>query len=264
MDNSNNSVYNKKNLIYDVSMAILSLIAIIVLLLEFSLKFNNTVQRMLTLIDNTIWLIFFSDYFIRLFKSKNKFNFIKNNKADLISIIPFYSLFKTLRIFKLFRVIKLAEISKLTKLIKFTAFFSRFNNKFSIFLRTNNFDKVLYTTISIILLGTISISLAENMPLADSLWWSFVTTTTVGYGDISPTTAIGRIIAGILMLVGIGFIGMLTGTIATYFLNLSNNTKEVSYKESIINDAMEKLKQFDSLSKEELSDIFTVLNSLKK
>lgn len=45
-----------------------------------------------------------------------------------------------------------------------------------------------------------------------------MTATTVGYGDISPKTAEGRLIAGILMLAGIGTIGMGTGSIATYFL----------------------------------------------
>jgi len=53
----------------------------------------------------------------------------------------------------------------------------------------------------------------------DALWWSFVTATTVGYGDISPVTTPGRIIAAILMLTGIGFIGMLTGVISTFFIS---------------------------------------------
>lgn len=52
----------------------------------------------------------------------------------------------------------------------------------------------------------------------DALWWSFVTVTTVGYGDISPVSSFGRVIAGLLMAFGIGFIGMLTGTIATFFI----------------------------------------------
>lgn len=52
---------------------------------------------------------------------------------------------------------------------------------------------------------------------ADALWWSVVTATTVGYGDLSPASGVGRLIAVGLMLVGIGTIGMVTGSIATYF-----------------------------------------------
>lgn len=45
-----------------------------------------------------------------------------------------------------------------------------------------------------------------------------VTTTTVGYGDVSPSTGLGRLVAAVLMVVGIGTIGMITGSIATYFI----------------------------------------------
>lgn len=58
----------------------------------------------------------------------------------------------------------------------------------------------------------------EGMNLQDAVWWSFVTATTVGYGDLSPETAVGRIIASILMLVGIGLIGSLTSAITSFFL----------------------------------------------
>lgn len=54
---------------------------------------------------------------------------------------------------------------------------------------------------------------------SDAFWWATVTATTVGYGDISPETSAGRLVAVLLMLVGIGTIGMLTASIATYFLS---------------------------------------------
>jgi len=44
------------------------------------------------------------------------------------------------------------------------------------------------------------------MSFSDALWWSFVTTTTVGYGDLSPVSGTGRFIASLLMIVGIGLI----------------------------------------------------------
>ncbi len=49
-------------------------------------------------------------------------------------------------------------------------------------------------------------------------WWAAVTVTTVGYGDIYPTTVGGRIIAIVVMLVGVGFLAVLTATIASYFV----------------------------------------------
>jgi voltage-gated potassium channel Kch len=52
----------------------------------------------------------------------------------------------------------------------------------------------------------------------DALWWAIVTVTTVGYGDVSPATAEGRLIAVALMLIGIGVISALTATIASFFV----------------------------------------------
>jgi len=59
--------------------------------------------------------------------------------------------------------------------------------------------------------------------LGDGIWWSVVTSTTVGYGDLSPVTPIGRGLAVVLMIVGIGTIGMITGSIATYFIEDGGN-----------------------------------------
>jgi voltage-gated potassium channel len=112
-----------------------------------------------------------------------------------------------------------------------------------------------------VFIGAFSISIVENKSFSDSLWWSFVTTTTVGYGDISPATNAGRIIASILMLVGIGFVGMLTGTIATYFLN--DKRKDKAYKAEVIGTIQERLNDFESLSKDDLEDMHRILISLK-
>jgi len=58
----------------------------------------------------------------------------------------------------------------------------------------------------------------QSLSFGDGLWWALVTITTVGYGDISPKTDLGRVVGAIVMLVGIGFIALMTGALAQRFL----------------------------------------------
>ena len=78
---------------------------------------------------------------------------------------------------------------------------------------------------------------------------------------IYPTTSLGRIIAVLLMIIGLGLVGMLSGTIATYFL--SQKKIKNCYRSSVLEDIKDKLDNFDDLSSDELDDICLVLKSLK-
>jgi voltage-gated potassium channel len=68
----------------------------------------------------------------------------------------------------------------------------------------------------------------HNYP--DSLWWAIVTVTTVGYGDRYPATTGGRVVAGVLMLVGIGLIGVLTATVASLFIKEHTDANRQVYQ----------------------------------
>lgn len=62
----------------------------------------------------------------------------------------------------------------------------------------------------------------------DGIWWAVVTLTTVGYGDVYPTTIGGRIIAILVMLLGIGFLSVLTATIASHFVQTDTRSDETA------------------------------------
>ena len=111
-----------------------------------------------------------------------------------------------------------------------------------------------------ILTGGILIHFAEGMSYGDGIWWAFVTATTVGYGDISPSTFYGRLIAMALMLVGIGLIGTVTSTLTSYFLN----TQRKNTKNQTIEMIKNQLDHFEQLSDEDVEIICNILKSLKK
>lgn len=74
-------------------------------------------------------------------------------------------------------------------------------------------------TVGILLFGAAGLSYFEKTSsITDAIWWSFVTITTVGYGDVTPTTIGGRITGVIVMIFGIGLLGMFTATVASMFV----------------------------------------------
>lgn len=85
-------------------------------------------------------------------------------------------------------------------------------------LKREQYHIVVLVVLALMLLGGGIYARVEGIPLNDALWWAVVTMTTVGYGDISPDTLSGKLIGVFLMLTGIGFLGLLTATIASVFV----------------------------------------------
>lgn len=84
-------------------------------------------------------------------------------------------------------------------------------------------ERLLYLSAVIVVLVLTSASLIAwfepDVSFASGIWWSIVTLTTVGYGDISPVTPAGRVLAGIIMFFGIGLLGMLSAGLAAVFIS---------------------------------------------
>jgi voltage-gated potassium channel len=73
----------------------------------------------------------------------------------------------------------------------------------------------------------------EFKTLWDGVWWAFVTVTTVGYGDLYPTTTSGRVIGIVLMLLGLAFLAVLTGTIASRFVRTDSDPQHDAILEAL-------------------------------
>ena len=87
------------------------------------------------------------------------------------------------------------------------------------FVIKENLHRILLIMFLLIVFGAVGMAIFEpNVNWDNALWWSIVTLTTVGYGDIAPTTFGGRIVGSIIMILGIGILGMFTATIASVFV----------------------------------------------
>ena len=197
-----------KQKLYYLLIAVLCVVSVIFAVLDFQRGLTKAEQ----IADWTIYAFFVIDYVVRFIIADNKRVFFKENIFDLIAIIPVNS---AMRVFRLARFVKLLRF---VKLFRVGALSGRLAKRSTRFLDTNGFKYVLMICAIAILLAAVAMTYFEKMSFPDALWWSFVTATTVGYGDLSPASGIGRIIACLLMLVGIGLIGSLTSTITSFFL----------------------------------------------
>lgn len=225
----------KLSAVYNVGIVVLAVVSVSMAFADL-LGAGIVNQAWFYPLDNAILIVFAIDYIVRFILAKGKGDFFKKNIFDLIAIIPFNSLFSMFRFFRIFRILRVTKIAKLAKLARFIGMGGRLKSKVNGFLRTNGLIYVIYLNIASIVLGAVLIYIFEKditvHTFSDAVWWSFVTTTTVGYGDISPSTSAGRIVAAFLMIFGIGLISMLTGTVATYFTGKAGESeKEAQLRE---------------------------------
>ncbi|WP_305178394.1 potassium channel family protein [Faecalibaculum rodentium] len=200
---------------YNVIICLLAVISVVLAITDMTTGLSPQAE----FVDSVIYWLFVADYTAGFLAAESKANFFKHSILDLIAILPFSSALRIFRTFKAFRIMRLAKLTKLVKLARIGGVLGRLVGKSRRFLDTNGFKYVLILSACAVILSSVMMTYFEGMPFEDAVWWSFVTATTVGYGDLSPVTPIGRFIAAALMLVGIGLIGSLTSTITSYFID---------------------------------------------
>jgi voltage-gated potassium channel len=170
-----------------------------------------------------VWLAFCAEYVSKLIVAPHRGVFVRRAWFDLLIIViapPFLvpdavQGLRAVRVVRLLRFVRAVGVAAIGL------------REAAQGLTHRKFHYVLLTTIVILGVGAVGIFAVEHgenrsiQSLGDALWWAVVTTTTVGYGDVSPVTAEGRLIAVALMVVGIGFIGVLTATITSLFMEQS-------------------------------------------
>lgn len=232
-----------KQIIYDVCIMLLASTSIALVLLDYS-NFISIEDKPYFYLDKAILVIFMIDYFVRCYLSKNKWLFFKSNIFDLLAIIPLDSILSLFRFSRLFRLSKVMRLSKIFRLFRLVGVVGKLEKNAKIFFNTNGFGNLLKGALSILVIGSLIYSSSENVPFTKSLWWAITTATTVGYGDMSPATDTGKIVAVILMILGVGVIGMLTSTITSFFMhNEEQSNDELNKKIDNLSNEINELKK---------------------
>ena len=211
----NEDLAKKEISLFNIIILILSLYIILSLIVTTFFALSKEIVILLNYVDNFICIIFLVDFVIRFKNANNKLVFMKWGWIDLVASIPFLDIFRAGRLLRLIRLLRIFRALKSTKLI-----FEHINRNKKQSALTSvallSFVVVIFSSIAILEFET---EVNSNIKTAeDAIWWSYVTITTVGYGDKFPITTEGRIIGAVLMTMGVGIFGTFTALVSSWFI----------------------------------------------
>ncbi|WP_026477200.1 ion transporter [Alkaliphilus transvaalensis] len=193
-----------------------------------------------TLIDILGWfflVIFTFEYLVRVYIIKNKMSYLISffGIIDLLAILPaflgffmpqvrFLVVIRILRLLRLFSILKMGryidESSHLLRALKAS------RAKITVFLSTIVFIIVIVGSLMYIIEGPAN----GFVSIPTSMYWAIVTVSTVGYGDISPQTSMGKLISSLLMIVGYGILAVPTGIISHELAHTAKDNQRTKTK----------------------------------
>jgi len=199
---------------FDVPMLILAFVFLVVwsVRIIFRDDLPASIDGTLVTVQAFIWLSFIVDIIVRTVLSEKSWRYLWTHPLDVVAVL--IPAARPLRILTIFTQGTMLASRK--GAVKTT-------------------QAVVVSVMLLIWLGAVAILSAERdavgaqiVNLGDAIWWALVTMTTVGYGDYAPITVEGRIIATILMLLGIALIGVVTASVAAWFVSLTSPDLDAS------------------------------------
>jgi voltage-gated potassium channel len=200
---------------YEIFILALSVLSIFNLIVEV-LPIDQGVKNLVEIFDVALTPIFLFDFLSRLIKAPSKLGYLLKGGGwlDFIGSLPFPGL-RIARLFRMWRVYRELHVIGMHNLWR--AY--RKSRAESALLTLIFLTIVVLEGAGIFILVTERNDPAANIKTAsDALWWGYVTITTVGYGDRYPVTSWGRIVGVLLMTIGVGLFGVITGYLANAFL----------------------------------------------
>ena len=226
--------------IFILSLIVLNVVAVIA---ETATKSQEWI-RFFNVFEIVSIIIFTIEYILRLWVSdlyrpdmpawKARLKYASSGMAiiDLLATFPFYVPFliridlRALRVLRLFRLLRIFKTNRYTN--GMTKVITVIKNKSSELISSVIVVSTLMVMSSALMYNIENTAQPEVFKsMFDAMWWSTATLTTVGYGDIYPITVLGKVLAAIIALLGIGIVAIPTGIIAGGFMELVKKDKVI-------------------------------------
>jgi len=215
--------------LFDVVLLVLIIISVIIVLLDSVIPLHQKYGAQLLLIEWFITILFTIEYLLRIITTTKTRNYIFSfyGIVDLLAILPTYlslilvgshflAILRILRLMRIFRILKLARYIGASRYLVIALKESR--HKIAVFLWV--------VMLIVIIMGSL-MYLIEGpergfTSIPRSIYWAIVTLTTVGYGDIAPSTILGQALASIIMITGYAIIAVPTGLVTAEIIKIGN------------------------------------------
>jgi len=166
-----------------------------------------------------IWAAFAAEFAVVISLAQNRAAYARKAWLDLVIIvISFPVLPELLALTRLVRLVRLARLSRLLRTLRVIPILVRGFTALGRLFKKRGFGYVTFVFLLVALTTGALFALFEGHSLVDGLWWTVVTLTTVGYGDLTPATPGGRATAAVLMVTSIGVVSFITANIAAFFI----------------------------------------------
>jgi voltage-gated potassium channel len=211
---------------FESLLIVLIFASVLVVMLDSVESIHRRFYWLLAILEWIFTIVFTIEYLLRIYSSPRPIRYITSSFGiiDLVTILPTYIgviftgahtflILRILRVFRIFRLLKLVNMMRAGSTI--TASLKASRDKISVFL--------IFVLLAVTVMGSVLYIVEAGSDsgftsIPTSIYWAIVTLTTVGYGDIAPSTWLGQLIAAAIMIIGYAVIAVPTGIVSAEFM----------------------------------------------
>lgn len=253
-----------RNMRWEVFVAIITAVSVIVIVVDYGYDFSANEKLAVYVFDTSVVAILIIDFRRRMIESGEGYRYLRSHWYEIPAMLPIFvfdSFEQYVTIGVAMRTMRLVRLFRLIQLLSRTA---------TIFANTRYVYMVILSGGAVIL-GGLAMYVVESgndqaniQSVGDGIWWAIVTVTTVGYGDRYPVTIGGRIIASVIMVIGISLLGFFISTLGATLVESKMKKRLSTVSNEPKNIIKNKIDRLENMHVDDISNLIASITELHR